>query len=128
MAGKSDFLENKLLDHVLRNSAYTPPATVYAGLYTAAPTDAGGGTQVSGVNYARQSVAFDVASGGATANTSDIVFPTAGAGGWGTVVAAGLFDASTGGNMLYWNTVTSTAVAAGDVFKFPAGDFDVTED
>jgi len=52
MAGKSDYLENKVLDHVLRNTSYTPPATVYLGLFTANPTDAGGGTEVSGNAYA----------------------------------------------------------------------------
>jgi hypothetical protein len=70
MAGKSDYLENKILDHVLRNTAYTSPTTVYVGLYTAAPTDAGGGTEVSGNGYAREAATFSVASGGATANSA----------------------------------------------------------
>lgn len=129
MAGsKSDFLENELLDHVLRNSAYTPPATVYVALYTVAPTDAGGGTEVAGNAYARQAAAFNVASGGATANTSDITFPVATPSGWGTIVAFGLFDALTVGNLLYWGDLTaSKAINAGDQAKFTAGDIDVTE-
>ncbi len=128
MAGKSDYLENKILDHVLRNTSYTPAATIYVGLYTAAPTDAGGGTECTGNAYARTSVTFSAASGGATTNSADVVFPTA-MGSWGgNVVAVGLFDASSAGNMLYWNTISSTAVANGDTVKFVAGDLDVTDD
>ncbi len=127
MAGKSDFLENEILDHILRNSSYTPAATIYVGLYTTAPTDAGGGTEVSGGSYARTSVTFSAASGGAVTNSGDVVFPTATAN-WGSVLAVGLFDASSAGNMLYWTTISSTAVNNGDTVKFVAGDLDVTED
>jgi hypothetical protein len=127
MAGKSDYLENKILDHTLRNTAYTSPTTVYVGLFTVAPTDAGGGTEVSGGAYARQSVAFDAASGGATANSALITFPTATAA-WGTVVAFGIFDQLTGGNLLYWGTITSQAVADTNTATIAAGAIDITED
>lgn len=56
MAGASDYLETALLNHVLRNSSYTSPTTVYAALYTAAPTDAGGGTEIAAAGYARVAV------------------------------------------------------------------------
>ena len=56
MAEFTDFLENKIIDHMLRNQAYTPPTTVYVALFTTATTDAGGGTEVSGGAYARQAV------------------------------------------------------------------------
>lgn len=129
MAGsKTDFLENRVLDCFLRNVAAGQSATVYVGLFTAAPTDAGGGTEVSGNAYARQSVAFDAAASGATQNTAAVSFPTATPSGWGTVVAAAIFDASTGGNMLYWFDLdASKAVGAGDVFQFAAGAIDITE-
>jgi hypothetical protein len=133
MAGKTDYLENKILDHVLRNTSYTSPTTVYVALFTAAPNDAytsgsPNGTEVSGNNYARTSVAFSAASGGATANSADITFPVP-SGSWGTVTHFGLFDASTAGNLLYWDVLTaSQAVASGNTVKFPAGDIDVTED
>lgn len=128
MAGKSDYLENKVLDHVLRNTSYTPPTTVYVGLYTAAPSDTGGGTEVSGNNYARTAVTFSVASGGATSNSADVTFPTP-SGSWGTVTHFGIFDASSAGNLLYWNSLTaSQAIASGNTVKFLAGDLDVTED
>lgn len=134
MAGsKSDYLENKLLDHVLGNSAYTAPATVYVALFTVAPTDAGGGTEVSGGGYARVAVTnnltnWPAASGGAKSNGTDITFPEA-TGNWGTVVAFGIFDAASGGNLLYWGDLTqSKTISTGDTAKFAAGDLDITED
>lgn len=127
MAGASDYLENEILDHVFRNSAYTPPAAVYVGLYTTAPTDAGGGTEVSGSNYARTAVTFSAASGGAIANSAAVTFPTA-SGSWGTIVAFGIFDASSGGNLLAWNTLTSFAIASGQRPVFDIGEIDITHD
>ena len=134
MAGsKSDYLENELLDHVLGNAAYSAPATVYIALYTVAPTDSGGGTEVSGGSYARKAVInndtnFPAASSGAKANGTEITFVTATAN-WGTVVAFGIFDASSGGNLLYWADLTSSkTVNNGDTVKFAVGDLDVTED
>lgn len=125
MADFSDFLENELLDHVFRNAAYTPPAGIYLALYTAAPTDAGGGTQVTGSGYARQAITFGAASGGAIANTGAVSF-TASGGNFGTVLAVGIFDASTSGNLLAWKAITSVAINDGDTLTFPIGDIDVT--
>lgn len=133
MAGKSDFLELELLDHVLGAAAYTAPATVYIALYTVAPTDAGGGTEVSGGSYARASVTnnatnWPAASGGSKSNGTVITFPTATAN-WGTIVAMGIFDASSGGNLLYWATLTqSIEILDTETFTFPVGNIVVTED
>ena len=134
MAGsKSDFLELELLDHVLGNAAYTAPATVYLALYTVAPTDAGGGTEVTGGSYARKDVTNNVtnwpaAAAGAKSNGTEITFVTATAD-WGTVVAFAIFDAITAGNMLYWADLTqSKLISNGDTAKFAVGDIDITED
>jgi hypothetical protein len=128
VAGFSDYYENKVIDHMLRNQAFTPPSTVYVGLYTAAPTDAGGGTEVSGGSYARQAVTLAAASNGATQNSADITFPTATAD-WGTIVAAGLFDAASAGNLLAWNNLTaSKTVNSGDTFKITAGSLTISVD
>jgi hypothetical protein len=134
MAGsKSDYLEQKLLDHVLGGGDYTRPATVYVALFTAAPTDAGGGTEVTGGSYARKDVTnnatnFPAASGGAKSNGTAITFVTA-TGNWGTCVAFGLFDAVSGGNLLYWaDLAVSKAVNSGDTASFATGDLDFTED
>lgn len=133
MAGKADFLENELLDHVLGNAAYAAPATVDVALYTAAPTDAGGGTEVSGGSYARKAVTnnatnWPAASGGAKSNGTAITFaaPTAN---WGTIVAFAIFE-SGNNNMLYWGLITpNKTVNNGDPApSFAVGDLDITED
>lgn len=127
MSSFTDFLVDEVLDHVFRNSAYTPPSTVYLALFTTAPTDAGGGTEASGASYARQEATFGAASGGAITNTSEVVF-TASGGTWDGVEAVGVFDASTSGNMLAWDDITSTDVGDGDAIRFPAGELDITLD
>jgi hypothetical protein len=132
----SDYLENKVNDHVLGGPDYTRPATVYVAAYTAAPTDAGGGTEVTtagGTSYARVPVTNDstnwpASSSGLKSNGTAISFPVAGAS-WGPVVAAGVFDAATSGNLLYWGTLTSNkTIDANDQLIFPVGDIDITQD
>ncbi|MEM4658701.1 MAG: hypothetical protein QXX77_09815 [Candidatus Methanosuratincola sp.] len=128
MGAFTDYLENKLLDHSLGTASYTKPTAVYLGLFTAAPGESGGGTEVSGGGYARQAVTFNAASGGTTLNSSDITFPTATAN-WGTITHVALFDASTGGNMLYYGALTSSVVInSGQQFVILAGDLDITLD
>ena len=88
MAGFSDHLEDELLDHVFGGADYTRPTTLYLALYTAAPSDAGGGTECAGGSYARASVTndatnFPAASGGAKSNGTAIAFAQATAS-WGT--------------------------------------------
>lgn len=130
---KSDYLEAQLLDHVLGDGTFTKPGTVHVALYTAAPTDAGGGTEVSGGGYARAAVTNDVtnwpdASGGVKSNGQAITFPQATAS-WGTIVAWAIFDAATGGNMLIHGTVNpNKAVAQDDTAEFAAGALTWTED
>lgn len=130
MAGsKSDFLENEILDHVLGNAAYTAPTTLYFALYTVAPTDAGGGTEVSGNNYARVAVTnnatnFPAASGGMKQNGTAITWNQA-SGSWGTVVAVGILDGSS--NLLYWSTITSKTVDLNDTISIPINGLTVTE-
>ena len=128
MAALSNYLENELIDHILRNGAWTTPGTsIYIALFTTDPTDSGSGTEVSGGSYARvQCTAWDAPSNGATANTNDITFPAATAS-WGTVTHMGIFDASTAGNLLFHGALTaSKAVGDGDTFKFLAGALDVS--
>jgi hypothetical protein len=132
MAGSfSDYLENKVLDHVLGGGDYTRPGTVYVALYTAAPSDSGGGTEVSGGGYARVAVTnnttnFPAASGGAKSNGTVIQFPTATAS-WGTVVAVGIFDAASAGNLLAWaDLTTSKTVGSGDTASFAVGGLSIT--
>jgi len=127
MDAKSDYLEDNILNHVLRNVAYTSPTTVYLALFTAAPTDVGGGTEVSGGSYARQTVTFAAPISGAVANSGAVTFPLATAN-WGTIVAAALFDAVSAGNMLYYGALaTSKVVDTNDQISFANGSVTVSE-
>ena len=129
MAGFSDYLEDKVLNHVFGGTAYTAPGTLYVGLYTAAPSDSGGGTEVSGGSYARKSMPAMTVSGTSpteATNGAAVEFITA-TGSWGTVTHVGVFDAVTTGNLLGWAALTaSKTVSSGDVFRFDAGDLDIT--
>ena len=130
MSAMSDYLENKLVDLTLRGQAFTAPATLYVSLHTGATTDAGGGTEVTGGSYARvavtaslanfagtQSAASTTASsgtGGATSNNSTITFPAPTAN-WGLVGWFGIWDASTGGNLLFHGALqTQKTINNGD--------------
>lgn len=128
MAEFSNYLENKILDHVLRNVSYTSPTTVYVGLFTSDPTDAGSGTEVSGGSYARQSLSVTTASGGIVTSSADVTFPQASAS-WGTISHIGLFDALTSGNLLMHTPVTtSKTIDSGDILKISSGNLTVTVD
>lgn len=110
---KSDYLENALLDHALGGPDYTRPGTVYLALFTVAPSDSGGGTEVSGGSYARKSVTnnstnFPGASSGQKLLAVAQAFATATAN-WGTAVAWGILDALTSGNLLYWGYLMGPA-------------------
>jgi hypothetical protein len=129
MSSKSDYLENLVLDAVF-NSATLDIATLYIGLFTATPSDSGGGTEATGGSYARVncSASFPAAASGAISNDVAITFPESTAS-WGTITSFGFFDASTSGNLLYWGPLGANRVVdgAGITVTFPIGDIDVTE-
>ena len=121
----TNFLETEILDHVFAGAAYSAPSQHYLGLFTAAPGEAGGGTELSGSAYARRPVDFST-SGATTSNDAAIEFATA-TGSWGTVTHVGVFDAATSGNLMAYATLSSSkAIATGDVFRVPTGDLDIT--
>ena len=126
MAEFSNYLENALINAVLRNTTYTSPATVYVSLYTTDPTDADTGTEVSGGSYARTAVTMGAPSNGVSTNSADVTFPTATAS-WGTVTHIGIHDASTAGNLLFHTPLdTSKTIDSGDIFKITTGNLSVT--
>lgn len=126
MAEMSNYLENALINATLRNTSYTSPATVYVGLHTADPTDAGTGTEVSGGSYARTAVTFGAPSNGVSTNSADVEFPQA-SGTWGTITHIGIWDASSTGNLLYHTALdASKAISSGDIFKIASGNLSVT--
>lgn len=146
MAGKSDYLENKIIDHVFRGRSFTAPTQLWVGLLTAAPTDASGGTEVSGGSYARATpgVNSDTAwkatqggtpasassgTGGQTSNPAALTFPAPTAN-WGVVTHFGIYDASSAGNLLYWAALTvAKTINNGDAApSFAIDALTVTED
>ena len=136
MSAMGNYLENAIINHVLRDTDFTSPGTnVWIALYTTAQGDSDSGTEVTGGSYARVRVqgtgAWDapVLGAGATENTAEIAFTQA-TGSWGTVQAVSIKDSSTStgtDNLLLWGALTSNkTVNSGDTFKFNAGDLDVT--
>lgn len=126
MASLSDYLEDALLDHVLSNTGYTSPTTVYLALFSDATADDGTGTEATGGSYARQAVAFDAAANGLAANSGAITFSSMPAGTW---THAAIYDASSGGNMLLHAALSSSqTTGAGDAVNFNPGDIVVTLD
>ena len=123
----SDYLENKILAHTFSGTTFTPAGTLYLDLYTVAPSDDGtGGTEVStsGTGYARQTVTFTTTAS-QSSNTAAVEYSTATAS-YGTVVAVGVLDASTSGNLYAVGTLaTQKPISTGDVFRVPAGDLDI---
>ena len=128
MSAASDYLENKVLDHVLMNTAYSQPANLYIGLWTA---DNGleQGTltaEVSGGSYARKLVTFDAASGGSAANAATVTFDAATAN-WGTITHVAVMDALTAGNVLFHGAVTtSKTIETGDTFQISSGNLTIS--
>ena len=122
----SNYLENAVINAVLRNSSYTSPATVYVGLFTSDPTDAGSGTEVSGGSYVRTAVTFGSPSNGVSTNSAAVEFPQA-TDNWGTVTHIGIHDAETSGNLLFHTALdTSKTIATGDIFKIATSNLSVT--
>ena len=117
----SDYLENKLVDHVFRGTAYTAPGTVYVGLSTSACSDSSAGTEVSGGSYARVSIATGTSAfkgthgttsgassgtNGTITNAAAVTFPAPTAN-WGSVTHWFIADASSGGNLLVCAALTT---------------------
>lgn len=126
MASLSDFSENLLLDWLMTAGMATRPTAWHLALFTAAPNDAGGGTEVSTGGYARKAIAFGAASGGTTSNTGAVTFTATGAS-WGSITHVGIFDASTAGNLLWHGALTTArTIGDGDSLDFAIGAVDLT--
>lgn len=114
MSAMSDYLEDQIIKHIFRTGSFTKPTVLGVALFTAAPSDAGGGTEVSGGSYARVNVppldanwAATSGSNGLTSNVAAIVFPTP-SGNWGTITHVGIFDATSAGNLLFWGVLAAS--------------------
>jgi hypothetical protein len=138
MAGKSQYLEDALLNWMKGTTFPSALSTVYVALFTTAPTDDAGtsAVEVSGGSYARASITTSTGwtsiSGAPSAaaqisNSGTVTFATPTAN-WGAVVAIGVYDASTSGNLLYWNTISSQTINSGVVASFSVNALVLTDD
>ena len=134
MSDITNYLEDAIIQYFLRNDAdtFTPITTLYQALYTAAPGEAGGGTEVPDANgYIRKAIAFtDPAGTGDTSNTAQIDHVASG-GAWGTVSHMTVADSVTygGGNAwLYGSLDTPRAVGDGETLRFAVGAVDFALD
>lgn len=124
----SNYLENALLNHIFRNTEFTPPTELYVALYTSDPTDQDIGMEVSGGGYERQVVTFGPPSNGSVSNTADIVFPVATTD-WGTITHIGVRDAASGGNLLFRAALdVPKTIQSGDQIKILAGQLVISLD
>lgn len=120
----TNYLENKLLEHSTGKASWTAPTHTYLAIYTVAPTDSTSGTEVTGGNYARPQLTWGSASEGQISLTAAASFPASGTASvaWGTVVAMGILDSATVGNLLWYAPVSPNFVLnSGDSFTVISG-------
>ena len=131
MSDFSDYYENRIIDHMLRGQAFTPPAVIYLALFTAStgletgsPT---GEVSFSGTGYVRKAIALSAASGGNTANSAELLWDAA-TGNWGNVTHAAIVDHATNTgwgtnvNVLAWKNLNEAkTINTTDVFRVAAG-------
>lgn len=121
----TDNLANKIANATLRNQTYTSPATVYASLYSVAPTVSTSGTEIVGNGYSRQSVTFSAPSAGVVSSSGNVTFSCTG-NNWPTVVAFAITDASTSGNIMFFQGISPRNINVGDSFQIDSGNLTIT--
>lgn len=126
MGSMTNYLENVLLEGTVKATTYTAPANVYLALFSTVCSDTAAGTEITGNGYARQEITFGTAALGEITSTANVSF-TASGGNWGSVVATGIMDASTGGNLLYYDTINKV-VNDGETLTFESGKITVSMD
>lgn len=132
----SNYLENKILDHVLRygTAPYTGAGTLYVALFYGTANDVLGrleaGTLTDEItlgSYARKSVTFGAASSGTCSNSSTVTFDTATANYDGQVTCVAIMDALTTGNVLFYGQLSvAKTVTTGDTFQIAIGNLQVS--
>ena len=133
MAKMSDYLEVELRKHIFRTGSFTKPSALYVSLHTADPTDVGSGAEANYGAYARvqrdpsdANWTANSATDGNTDNAAVITFPSA-ISGSNVITHFGLWDASSGGNMLAYGTLTNPqTVSTGITPSFAIGALDFT--
>lgn len=120
----TNYAGNALLEHLLGRTTLVSPTDTYAGLFLIAPTESTSGTEASASGYARQILSWGAALDKQIANDADIRFPSVGNASvtWGTIVAIGIFDQLTSGNLLMFGPLSApVTVDIGNAFKVVTG-------
>lgn len=123
MARLTNYMAHKIIDHMLRGQAFTPPSTVYLALF-ASPSeeDLTAGTltdELSGGGYIRKAVSLSAAAGRITTNTANVNFDNATLD-WSPITHVALADSVSGGNLLLWGALPFTLnVDIGQILNFP---------
>ena len=132
MSAASNYLENKVLDHTLRNASFTQPAGLFVGLYTGnALSNLEAGTlsdevSTSGTGYVRKAVTFGNASSGTSTNNTTITFDAAVVN-WGNITAIAILDTVSSGNVLFYgNLTTAKLIETGDTMQFVTNNITVS--
>jgi hypothetical protein len=132
MTGFTDRTAQAVLNHLVGKTAIFAMPQAFVALFTAVGADSGlGFTEVVGGGYARTSTVagdWNSASGSSPSqitNANPIVFPAA-TSAWTGIMAFGLYDALTGGNLIAWDYFgnfqwrpTTIAVGSPAVFTQP---------
>jgi len=128
MPGMTDSLENSILNAILRNTSYTSPSNVYLGLLGTAATDSTSGTELTNTGYARQGLTFAAPSAGVAATSASVTWSNSSGSDWDVAVQVGIYDASTGGNLLFYKNIAGRLVKDGESLTIDSGDLTVTLD
>lgn len=141
---KSNYFAKKVLELFAGGVAFSSPSNVYVALLTVLPDDTSTGatiTETDYTSYARtqigtgnnQTDAFNTATGTTTAtvtNKNAISAPAATGASTNPLLAVAILDSATigAGNILWWASITSTAIANGDTPKINAAALSIVED
>ena len=97
-----------------------------SGKSSVAPGESTTGTELTGNGYARQAITFGADTNGVTTNSNTITF-TASGGAWSQIVGHGICDASTAGNIFFYeDAVSGPTLSDGDSYEFDPADVTVT--
>ncbi len=112
---------NMILNDMLAHGA------LYLSLHTTAPTRDTPGVEVIGGGYVRQGISFSAPANGFISSTATVQYPAA-TDYWGTIEAFGIYNAVSGGTLLWFDYLTDVnnipvtkTVTSGDIFQVPAG-------
>jgi len=134
MSAFSNYTENAIVNHLLRNTTFTSPASTYVALFTTSAgledNNSGAQDEIVGSGYSRVDATaaggFTSPTNGATSNAADLVFPTATAD-WGVITHIAIMDAPTSGNVLFWGPLSTVrTVLSGDSVRIRSGEYDIT--